>query len=624
MASSSHAEAPLKVGAKAGMTKAGMTEPASGPKARLRPGLRPGWHPLAILLERRGGFGPVSLQGLRAWLALPREIALARLAYALKRPLFRLPEAPWRRPGTPPAAAALVPPDPWPGNAQRGGAILDDSFHFLGRSLTRPAPLWRPLGVDREWLEALHGFSWLRDLRAAGGDAARRKARALTADWIAANAVWSPIAWHPVVTGSRLAHWFSQYEFYAASADIEFRQRLLAAAARQARHLAAVLPAGLTGAGLITAAKGLCLAGLCLPGGDAWLQRGLALFATALEAQMLSDGGQRERCPLLLLSVLRDCIDLRAALLAAGREVPADVNVKIDGMAALLRLLQHGDGRLALFNGGHAGEDLQIGLVLQRAGGGKTALQSAPLSGFQRLQAGRSLVLVDTGRPPQPGYDQLAHAGTLSFEMSVGRERLIVNCGAQRGAAEWRSAQRSTAAHSTAVLGDTNSSEVLAAGGLGGGLGGRRAAVTCRRDEDEGAIWLEASHDGYQPVFGMTHQRRLFLAASGDDLRGEDSFRAEAGGPGPCDLAVRFHLHPEVKAMLAQDGRSVVLRLPKGGGWRFRAAGAALALEPSVYLGQPGGQSGQVRRSQQIVLSGRIEEADKVVKWALQRMEGAR
>jgi uncharacterized heparinase superfamily protein len=599
MASDSHADPH----AKAGMTKS-------------QTGFLGGRRPLATLLERRAGFAR-----LRAWLALPREIALARLGYALRRPLFALPEAPWHRRGTPPAAAALVPPDPWPGNAQRGGAILDDSFHFLGRSLRRPAPLWNPVGVERPWLEALHGFSWLRDLRAAGGDNARRKARALTADWIAANATWSPVAWHPVVLGCRLAHWFSQYEFFAASADVAFRQRLLAAAARQARHLAGVLPAGLTGADLVSAAKGLCLAGLCLPGGAAWLDRGLALFAAALEAQMLADGGQRERCPLLLLSVLRDCIDLRAALLSAGREVPADLNLKIEGMAAMLRLLQHGDGGLALFNGGHAGEDLQIGLVLQRAASGKGPLQSAPASGFQRLQAGRSLVLVDSGRPPPPGYDHLAHAGTLSLEMSVGRERLIVNCGAQAcsssgGAAEWRAAQRSTAAHSTAVLGDTNSSELLA----DGGLGARRAAVTCRRDEDEGAIWLEASHDGYQPVFGLTHQRRLFLAAGGEDLRGEDRVSGEAAPAPPCDFALRFHLHPDVRAMIAQDGRSVVLRLPKGGGWRFRSSGAALTLEPSVYLGQPG----QVRRSQQIVLGGTTEGKDMAVKWALQRMESAR
>ncbi|MGD1880365.1 MAG: heparinase II/III family protein [Kiloniellaceae bacterium] len=560
-----------------------------------------------------------SLDRWRAWAALPRDLALGRLFYALKRPLFALPEGPWRWQGNPPATAALVPPDPWPGNAQRGAAILDDSFHFLGRTLTKPAPLWNPVGVERAWLETLHGFGWLRDLRAAGGDSARRKARALTADWIAANAAWSPVAWHPVVTGNRLAQWFSQYEFFAASADVEFRQRLLTSAARQARHLAGVLPAGLSGAGLVAAAKGLCIAGLGLPEGEPWLTRGLALLTRALEAQILTDGGQRERCPILLLAVLRDCIDLRAALLAAGREVPSDLNLRIEGMAAMLRLLQHGDGGLALFNGANESEDLQIGLVLQRAASGRGPLQSAPASGFQRLQAGRSLVLVDAGAPPPPGYARLAHAGTLSFEMSVGRERLIVNCGAQTGGVgagsrEWGDAQRSTAAHSTATLADTNSSELLAEGGIGA----RRAAVTCRRDEDDGNIWLEASHDGYQPVFGLLHQRRLYLSASGEDLRGEDRF---TGTPAqPVAFALRFHLHPEVQAMAAQDGHSVVLRLPIGGGWRLRSAGAALALEPSVYLGQPG----QLRRSQQIVLSGRAEGEETTVKWALQRLDSAR
>jgi uncharacterized heparinase superfamily protein len=489
--------------------------------------------------------------------------------------------------------------------------------------------LWNPVGVERAWLEALHGFSWLRDLRAAGGDNARRKARALVGDWIEANRAWAPVAWHPVVTGCRLAQWFSQYEFFAASADVEFRQHLLASAARQARHLAAVLPAGLSGAGLITAAKGLCLAGLCLPDGGPWLSRGLALLAEALEDQILTDGGQRERCPALLLSVLRDCIDLRAALLAAGREVPADLGLRIEGMAAMLRLLQHGDGGLALFNGANEGEDLQIGLVLQRAASGKGPLQSAPAAGFQRLQAGRSLVLLDSGRPPPPGYDAQAHAGTLSLEMSVGRERLIVNCGAQAGpvggggtgagaTGDWAAAQRSTAAHSTVTVADTNSSEVFA----GGGFGARRANVTCRRDEDEGSIWLEASHDGYQPIFGITHHRRLYLSANGDDLRGEDRLSREGAQKGAAsqDFAVRFHLHPEVQAMAAQDGRSVVLRLPKGGGWRLRSAGAVLALEPSVYLGQPG----KVRRSQQIVLSGSLSDGEATVKWALQRLESTR
>jgi len=610
MASGSHAEDHAKAGMSPG--KQALPKTREGRRAR-----RPG--PLARRLE-----------DLRAWQQLPRDLALGRLAYRLKRPLFALPGTPWQWRGKVAAATVLTPPDPWPGNALRGTGILDDTFHFLGHSLHKPAPLWSPLGVERAWLEALHGFGWLRDLRAAGGDAARRKARVLAADWIAANAAWTPVAWHPVVTANRLSQWFSQYEFFAASADVAFRQALLASAGRQARYLGAILPAGLSGAALVSAAKGLSMAGLCLPDSTIWLDRGLALLAGALEAQILSDGGQRERCPAQVLSVLRDCIDLRAALLAAGREVPSDLNLRIEGLAAMLRLLLHGDGGLALFNGSSEGEDLQIGLILQRAASGKGPLQSAPANGFQRLQVGRSLVLVDTGRPPTPGYDALAHAGTLSFEMSVGRERLIVNCGAQTldgSDAEWSSALRSTAAHSTVTLEDTNSSELYGQGGCGP----RRADVTCRRDEDEGSIWLEASHDGYQPVFGVTHHRRLYLSASGDDLRGEDSFLRD--GPlrdgfgtqsapnrtGPA-FAARFHLHPAVKAMAAQDGRSVFLRLPKGGGWRLRSAGATLSLEPSIYLGQPG----QVRRSQQIVLSGTLEGAETKIKWALQRVESSR
>lgn len=553
----------------------------------------------------------------RHWRLLPRELAWSRLGYALRRPLYRLPEAPWHRSGTPPAELRLVPPDPWPGKAERGLAIVEDHFHFLGRSLHKPAPLWAPLGMEQPWLKRLHGFAWLRDLRAAGGDAPRRKARALVADWIDHNRQWSATAWHPVVTAERLAHWFSQYEFFAASAEVSFRQSMLASAAGQARHLAAVLPAGLTGAALVTAAKGLCYAGLCLPGCADWLDRGLGLLQEALREQLLPDGGQCERSPALLLSVLRDCIDLRAALLAGQVEVPVDLSQQIEAMVAVLRLLQHGDGGLALFNGSNEGEDLQIDMVLQRAGGRNLRLLSAPDSGFQRLQAGRSLVLMDTGRPAAPGYDDAAHAGTLSFELSVGRERLIVNCGAQTGRGPWQAAQRTTAAHSTLTLADTNSAALLG----GGGLLRRPGPVLCRRDEDEGAIWLDSSHDGYLPPFGLIHRRRLYLAASGEDLRGEDCLEGQPRSRRPLPFVIRFHLHPGVQAMAAQDGRSVVLRLPKGGGWRLRAAGAAVGLEPSVYLGRPG----QVRRSQQIVLSGITQTPAQdgnaaVVKWALQRL----
>ena len=88
-----------------------------------------------------------------------------------------------------------------------------------------------------------------------------------------------------------------------------------------------------------------------------------------------------------------------------------------------------------------------------------------------------------------------AHAGALCLEVSDGRDRLIVNCGAapQTGV-EWRLAQRATAAHSTAMIEETNSSALLDRGGIGD----RRAKVTAARAEAEGQIWVDAEHDGYQ------------------------------------------------------------------------------------------------------------------------------
>lgn len=555
--------------------------------------------------------GPAPSGGAGALLRLPREVLWQRLGYRLRAPWFASAVYRLTLPARPDGSVALGFPDPWPGNAALGGALIQGTFALADETIRNPAPLWAPIGADPAWLEELHGFAWLRDLRAVGGDTGRRAARDLVGSWIDDNARWRPLPWRPDLIGQRLAAWIAQYDFFGASGDAGLRGRLLVSAARQACHLARVLPAGLTGGALIVAIKGLIYAGLALPRGEAWLARGLVLLETELARQIGADGGHVERSPSAHLAVLRHLIDLRAALDTAGRPLPSGLPAAIDGLASMLRLFQHGDGGLALFNDSNEEESWQIDMALGRADAHARPLVSAPQSGFQRLVANRTVVLVDSGAPAPPGFDAHAHAGTLSFEMSVGRERLIVNCGARASGAEWRLAQRSTAAHSTLVVDDTNSSELLA----GGGLARRPRAVTCRREESDGNIWLDLGHDGYAAPFGLAHRRRLYLAASGDELRGEDRLtRSGRRGRGrPFEL--RFHLHPQVQAFIAQNGQAAILRLAGGSGWRLRAAGVGMALDDSVYLGR----RGQVRRTQQIVLAGVADEDETAVKWALAR-----
>lgn len=508
--------------------------------------------------------------------------------------------------GRAPATLALRLDQPWPGDPARGRALLGGSFSFAGETIEAPMPPWTaPMAAP--WLAGLHGFSWLADLAAIGDAKATQAARDWTADWLARCDAWDAVAWRADVTGDRLFTWIEHMETLTGStAEATTRKRLVASIARQARHLARVATREATGVKRLAALRGLVAAVAAL-GGERRLDRALARLEREIVAQILPDGGHAARSPAAQLAALRYLVDARAALRARQVEVPAAVQSAIDRAAPMLRFFRHGDGTLALFNGADEGDTALVDRVLARADAKGRPPPSAPYAGFQRAQAGRTLVLADTGVPARPGFDGDAHAGTLSFEMSHGRERLVVNCGGyHRSSAQWRGVARATAAHSTLVVADTNSSEVAAHGGLGR----RPTHVPCERIEDGGSHWVSASHDGYLPVFGLTHARQLFIAADGEDLRGEDRLT----GPAGHSFVIRFHLHPQVQASLIQDGSAVLLRLASGTGWRLRAQGAVMSLGESVYLG-----GGEMRKSQQVVLDGHVGSGGATVKWALRR-----
>lgn len=509
--------------------------------------------------------------------------------------------------GPVPADLRLKLNERWPGDAKRGAVVLAGEIEFVGEMVRSPMPVWFPARAGPGWLAAWHGFGWLADLIATGA-AARDPARALVRSWLVESPAWHPIAWRSDVVATRIFAWIVHFDEIAGrEADRPLRRAMLASIAKQVRHLGRTAAWELSGAARLHAVKGL-IGGLAALGGSAKrLARALRVLDRELTVQILSDGGHRARNPSVQLAVLRDLIDIRAVLRAAQVDIPAPLQQAIERMAPMLRFFRHGDRRLALFNNSVEEDGVVVDLALTRSETRGHPPMAAPQSGFQRLQAGQSLVLVDTGKPPPRGFDGEAHAGTLSFELSQGRERIIVNCGGYRGTnPAWRRVARSSAAHSVLVVGDTNSIEILADGSLG------RApnSVRCERAEESGHQWIAAGHDGYRRRFGVTYARELYLAADGDDLRGEDKLTGRAG----ARFTVRFHLHPTVEASLVEDGGGARLRLPSGAVWRLRAAGAEMGLGESIYLG-----TGELQKTQQIVLSGTTGPSGATVRWALRR-----
>jgi|FEC22Drversion2_1045045.scaffolds.fasta_scaffold00382_11 uncharacterized heparinase superfamily protein len=472
-----------------------------------------------------------------------------------------------------------------------------------------------------EWHRALHGFGWLRDLRAADTELARIQARALISDWMSLYGSWDAGVWDPVVTARRLISWFSHSPLVLKGADHAFYRRFMRSISRQTRHLARAGSEAPDGAPKLLAAIALCYAGLCMHNRQRLLRQASRWLADELARQILPDGGHISRNPEVLIDLLLDLLPLRQTFAARDVAPPPALTSAIDRMMPMLRFFRHGDGTLAHFNGmGPTYPDVMATLLAYDDARGRP-VSGAPHSGYQRIEAGDVVVLIDTGPPPPPRLSREAHAGCLSFEMSAGLERIIVNCGVPPfGSRRWRTVSRSTAAHSTATLDDTSSCRFASAAIVVDRLGpiilsGPRHVPVERRDEE--IVSVVASHDGYRGDFGIQHERRLTVSADGDRIEGEDIFSA-IGGRATADptYAVRFHLHPQVRASRTRDGTHVVLALPSGSAWEFFAGGAEISIEESVYLGGVEGP----RRSEQIVVHGRCRHVPRV-SWRLRRIE---
>ncbi len=498
-----------------------------------------------------------------------------------------------------PVPAVTTLPASFPGNALRGQSLQLPELMDTVHQNCGPAAAGRTDG-DR--------FGWLADLQASGLEASARISRDVLDAWIAGHDHWDPILWQPGLLADRLCAWIAAAGFLLNGADQLFNRRFKRALARQSRHLIWTTRAGAAVPYGFAVQKAFIICGIALSGHDKNVKHGLDLLKRSSACEVLADGGHCSRNPSIHLNALRHLIEIRNAMELTPSGPPVWLQGLIDKMTPVLRTFQMGDGNLARFNGAVFADAEAIEATLSGSKIKVRAATNCPHSGFQRLAARRTAIVMDTGVVNRAGGSVRESAGTHSFEMTVGKQRLVVNCGAATDDnAALNTALRGTSAHSTLEVEATNSSEITKTGDLGK----RRAwrIQELRREVDKN-ILVEATHDGYQPRFGLTHKRALYLSADGDQLRGEDTLR----GDSPHTGVIRFHLHPSVHASLIEAGDSVLLKFGKSAGWRFRTSAAEIALEQSLYY-----DSLQRRQCQQIVVKIRHQAGDTIVKWRISR-----
>ena len=513
---------------------------------------------------------------------------------------------------------AIAPQDLRTSDATRASEVYAGRFAFAGKVVTcdsrSPFEMAPP---SEDWAAALFGFSWLRHLRAAQSGITRANARALVDEWITLNRSHDPIAWRADVVARRVMSWLSQAPLVLDGADAQFYRRFLRSLTRQVRHLRHTAWQARDGVPRLQAEIALAYAALCMARQQRHIRAATKRLSDELSRQILADGGHISRNPGALIELLVDLLPLRSVFTARNLVPPAALLNAIDRMMPMLRFFRHGDGNFALFNGmGPTPTDLLTSILAYDDARG-APLANAPHSGYQRLESAGTLVLMDAGRPPPMAVSQEAHAGCLSFELSTKQNRIVVNCGLPVAGREgWRQVARTTAAHSTVTLNDTSSCRFIEYGPIRRMLfgtpmiAGPRAVAVAREDQEDGIV-LRASHDGYADIFNVIHQRVLALSADGRRLDGEDLFTPARGAAVPADrdqFALRFHLHPSVKANRLSDGHSAMLAMPNKEVWTFTAYEDRVDIEESVYLAGPDGP----RRTVQLVIYGRARNVMRV------------
>jgi uncharacterized heparinase superfamily protein len=512
------------------------------------------------------------------------------------------------------ARRAAIGIDPW-----RSCALAaNGSFTFLNETrVLGDAADWNMPAVPKLWLYNLHYFDWINarhraDAAGLAGDAAKWITR-----WIVQNPAPQGNGWEPYPLSLRIVNWIKWLAREPAIDTATTTAAILRSLELQAHVLSQRLEQDLLGNHLFENAKSLVFAGCFFDGAlaDTWFALGSKVLDQELARQILSDGGHFELSPMYHAIVLEGILDLLALHRAYPDRPLAEQGLGRDRLEHIVQRMlgwltdmTHRDGEIAFFNDAALAIAPNLAMLTRYAERLGVTVSRRPradgvrarnASGFVRIDRGPLSAFLDVGNIGPDNVAGHAHADNLTFEWSLGEQRVLVNSGTSLyGESRERLRQRGTAAHNTVVIDGRDSSEVWR-----GFRVARRACPSDVRLDTLKEPWtVSAAHDGYRRLPSPNIHRRRWEVGVGsllvaDRVEGEHAI-AQA----------RFHFHPNIEVSLcgAREGRlhgdhglDVSFLVSKGRPW----------LEDSTY--HP--EFGRSIRNQCLVLE--LDRSESVIRF---------
>ena len=493
--------------------------------------------------------------------------------------------------------------DPWNGDLDTGYKILKGYMTFFGETVHFKNSIWSKNQATNIWNNELQSFGWVKDLRLVGSNQARIFLRKAIKEWLDKHKNWSKVEWKSNILAKRICNLLGNFSFFCSSAEESFKEVFLRSISKQSAHLISYKMRDVDGFEKIFAIKTIILTSLSFETLQRYFHYGESLLINEISNQINSDGSHFLKSPGIHFEFLKNLIDIKNMYSKTKREVPETINSTIENMGSILKFYRHGSGSLATFNNTKPVKKFQIDQVLLRANSKIKVPNFSPFTGFQKVSENKLNFIMDCGNPVK----EEPYAGSLSFELSSGKNLIIVNCGSPHiQNRKWAEAMKSSAAHSTLSIDNVNSSDIF----FGSQKKGRIAKVWSKKSSDGHCYWIDSAHNGYKNIFGVIHNRKIHIDPQKKIIRGQDTIvkSVEKYSLNPKKIFIRFHVHPNVDANVTGSRRKVILRLANGKGWEFICSEPIIKICESIYLASDQG----ITRNSHILLSNKVLNNKKI------------
>jgi len=428
-----------------------------------------------------------------------------------------------------------------------------DHFTFLNEVNQLSLVGWDNPSQSKLWRYNLHYFDCLNQLGFENEVIVLQNN--LISKWIRENPYGKGTGWEPYPTSLRIINWI-KWHFKTNSLSAEAKLSLW----NQVNWLAGRPEFHLLGNHLFINAKALLFASAIfgLDEQSAIYRKALKILKKELGEQFLNDGAHFELSPMYHSLAMEDLLDLYQLVKSLPLGFPSqEIQEKFLNGMNWLHYMSYSSGDLAHFNDCandiaptfneliELGQKVGLNWVLN-SGIKFNYLKDSAFVVFKNETVHLIADIGDIGPDYLPGH---AHADSLSFELAIKGQRIIVNSGTgEYGLSQERLRQRSTSAHSTIELDGKSSSEVWS---------GFRVAQRARISEveiceDDNRIEFAAVHDGYTRIKSKPlHKRNWKVNDSSIEIIDEVSGSENS-------VQLRYYLHPDIHVEIHDE--SVLLR----------------------------------------------------------------